>query len=421
VGPTSFHSPQGSTDIRFSLHDSGDVRDAVSADRIQPAIVTIATRPLWGRIDSQITLGDTPTQAKYFDKRKGIRRPPAVAPYSGCDKKFCCLRRTARSPTLALRRLGRPHKKCRSNSMIATVKAAIATAALGTALSLALTGAASAQTPAAPATTTIKVDGTDNVYIFRYGGHQSMFVVTPAGVIATDPISYQRPAKPYIDAIKAVTDKPIKYVIYSHSHYDHAAGGKPFKDLGATFIGHRKLKERWDLLKKQNALLGDIVMPDQFVDDRKVITLGGTALELDYVGRNHSDNMLVMRLPKEKIIFVVDFAPLQSTQFRNIPDNVSPIEYTDSLKKLAALDWDRMILGHPQAGGRLGTKQDVQDDIGYMNDVSAEAKKLADAGKCLNDAAMKDVKLPKYEKWSGYETGLAPNVERWCYWWGRGY
>ena len=301
--------------------------------------------------------------------------------------------------------------------MIATLKAAAAAAVLTVALAV----TAAAQSPPAPATTTIKVDGTDNVYIFRYGGHQSMFVVTPAGVIATDPISYQRPAKPYIDAIKAVTDKPIKYVIYSHSHYDHAAGGKPFKDLGATFIGHRKLKERWELLKKQNARLPDLVMPDQVVDDKKVVTLGGTSLELDYVGRNHSDNMLVMRLPKEKIIFVVDFAPLQTVQFRDIPDNASPIEFIDSLKKLAALDWDRMIPGHPNAGGRLGTKQDVQDDIAFMQDLSTETKKLADAGKCLNDAAMKDLKLPKWEKLGGYESGLAANVGRWCYWWGRGY
>jgi hypothetical protein len=69
-------------------------------------------------------------------------------------------------------------------------------------------GAATAQN--APPVSTKKVEGTDNVYIFRYGGHQSMFVVTSQGVIATDPISYLRPAKPYIDAIKAVTDKPIK-------------------------------------------------------------------------------------------------------------------------------------------------------------------------------------------------------------------
>jgi hypothetical protein len=41
---------------------------------------------------------------------------------------------------------------------------------------------------------TTKVDGCENVYIFRYVRHQSMFVVTPAGVIATDPIGLRRPA-----------------------------------------------------------------------------------------------------------------------------------------------------------------------------------------------------------------------------------
>jgi len=247
-----------------------------------------------------------------------------------------------------------------------------------------------------------------------------MFVVTSQGVIATDPISYLRPAKPYIDAIKAVTDKPIKYVIYSHHHYDHIAGGQPFKDLGATFIAHRRAKERLLELKKQNALLADVVMPDQVVGDRKTIKIGDTTLELVYVGRNHSDNSLVMRLPKEKIVFVVDFAPIESVQFRNIPDNASPLEYIESLKRLAALDWERMIPGHPYAGGRTGTKKDVADDIAYMEDLSAEVKKAADAGKCF-DTAMKEVKLPKYEKWANYEASLPANVERFCYWWGRGY
>ena len=50
----------------------------------------------------------------------------------------------------------------------------------------------------------------------------------------------------------------------------------------------------------------------------------------------------------------------------------------------------------------------------------AEVKKAADAGKCF-DNAMKEVKLPKYEKWANYETTLPANVERFCYWWARGY
>src|SRR5207344_3050569 len=102
-----------------------------------------------------------------------------------------------------------------------------------------------AQAPAQqPMFATTKVDGTDNVYVFRYQNHQAMFVVTPAGVIATDPISYGRPqaAVAYVAEIKKVTDKPIKYLVYSHHHYDHAAGGKPFKDAGARIVAHKRAK-----------------------------------------------------------------------------------------------------------------------------------------------------------------------------------
>ncbi|MGH7335482.1 MAG: MBL fold metallo-hydrolase, partial [Candidatus Rokuibacteriota bacterium] len=86
----------------------------------------------------------------------------------------------------------------------------------------------------------------DNVYVFRFGGHQSMFVVTPDGVIATDPIGYRRPhaVHTYIDEIRKITPAPIKYVVYSHHHYDHIEGGKPFKDAGATFIAHKNAKSR---------------------------------------------------------------------------------------------------------------------------------------------------------------------------------
>ncbi len=292
-------------------------------------------------------------------------------------------------------------------------------AAVATAL-IATTIFAAAQTPPAPATAappappafaTTKVEGTDNVYIFRYQGHQSMFVVTTAGVIATDPIGLRRPqaVAAYIDEIKKVTNQPIKYVIYSHSHYDHIAGGKPFKDLGARFIAHKNAKAQL-----QRFPMADIVMPDELVDNKRTIKLGGTTLELLYVGKNHSDNSLVMRLPKEKIIFTVDFVPIQTLPFRNMPDTTNPLDWQASLKRVVALDWDRMIPGHPYAGGRLGTKQDINDLIVYFDDLRAEVNKAAAEGKCT-DTAMKELKLPKYEKWGNYAVFLPGNVERMCY------
>ena len=269
-----------------------------------------------------------------------------------------------------------------------------------------------AAAPAPPPTATTKV--TDNVYIFRYVGHQSMFIVTPAGVIATDPISERRPAKPYIDAIQAVTKGPIKYVIYSHSHFDHIAGGRPFKDLGATFVAHRNANERIQALKP-----ADVVVPDQVVDDNKVITLGGTALELNYVGKNHSNSTLVMRLPKEKIIFTVDWIPIQGVQFRIMDDTYIP-DIEDGLKKVIAMDWETLIPGHPGPGGKqTGTKDNARDQLAYLQDLSSAVKQEVAQGKSYDDA-VKDISLPKYSAWPNYKNFLPMNIERYYDFWNRG-
>jgi len=280
-----------------------------------------------------------------------------------------------------------------------------------------LTTAALAQQPARPQIETTKVEGTDNVYIFRNGNHQSMFIVTKDGVIATDPIGYGRPTggQDYIAEIKKVTDKPIKYLVYSHHHFDHIAGGKPFKDAGATIVAHRRAKERLAQLKDPHTPL-----PDQVVsNDGWSIKLGGTTLELKYFGLNHSDSNLVMYLPKEKIVFIVDTIPVGSFPGRGFID-IYPLETEDFIKKVLALDWERLIPGHPGApGGRLGTKKDAQDILKLMQEASAEMKKMGQDGKCW-EPAEKEFKLPAYASWPGYENGLQFVARRYCGLWGRG-
>jgi glyoxylase-like metal-dependent hydrolase (beta-lactamase superfamily II) len=272
-----------------------------------------------------------------------------------------------------------------------------------------------AQTPPPPFATT-KVEGTDNVYIFRNGNHQAMFVVTKAGVIATDPVAYGRPTggQTYVEEIKKVTNQPIKYLIYSHHHYDHIAGGKAFKDAGARVIAHERAKERLAVLKDPHT-----VLPDETVSDKgRTITLGGTKLELKYVGLNHSDSTLVMRLPKEKIIFVVDLIPVASIPGRGMID-FYPLESEDSIKRIIAMDWERLIPGHPGPGGKLGTKEDARNLLTFLQDASSEVQKAAREGKCW-DTAEKELKLPKYENWAGYQNNLPFVLRRYCGLWGRG-
>ena len=291
----------------------------------------------------------------------------------------------------------------------------IASAALTAAV---LGGTTQAQQPGAkpPPYATTKVDGTDNVYIFRYGNHQSMFVVTKDGVIATDPIGYGRPqaVTTYLEEIRKVTSQPVKYVIYSHHHFDHIAGGKPFKDAGAKFVAHKKAWERLNNLQDPHT-----VLPDEVVEDRGAISLGGTVLELTYLGLNHSDSTIVMRLPKERILFAVDFLPVGTVPGRGMID-FYPLEAEASIAQVLKMDWDRMIPGHPgQPGGRLGSKKDVQDQLTFLQDASEAVKVAAREGKCW-DGVEKELKLPKYASWPGYENGLPFVLRRYCALWGRG-
>jgi glyoxylase-like metal-dependent hydrolase (beta-lactamase superfamily II) len=234
-------------------------------------------------------------------------------------------------------------------------------------------------------------------------------------VIATDPIAYGRPeaAVTYVEEIRKVSDRPIKYLVYSHHHYDHIAGGQAFKDAGAKIIAHKRARERLAAVKDPFTPL-----PDEVFEKRRTLKLGGTVLELTYVGLNHSDSTIVMRLPKEKLLFAVDFLPVGTVPGRGMID-FYPLEAPASIKRVLAMEWERLIPGHPGPGDRLGTKKDVQDQLEFLEHASETVKAAAREGKCW-DAAEKEVKLPKYESWPGYQNNLPFVIRRYCGLWGRG-
>jgi glyoxylase-like metal-dependent hydrolase (beta-lactamase superfamily II) len=267
----------------------------------------------------------------------------------------------------------------------------------------------------APQIETRKVDGTEGVYTFRNQNSQAMFIVTSDGVIATDPVSYGRPTggEQYLAEIRKVTNQPIRYVVYSHHHFDHIAGGRAFKQAGARFVAHETAKERLAMLNDPNT-----VLPDETVGRRRTIRLGGTELELTHVGLNHSDSTLVMRLPKERIVFVVDLLAVGQIPGRGMID-FYPLQAEDSIKQILAMDWERLIPGHPGVGGRLGTKQDAQDQLTFLQDASAAVKAEAQQGRCW-EPVESTLKLPKYAMWPNYEANLPFVLRRYCALWGRG-
>ena len=274
-----------------------------------------------------------------------------------------------------------------------------------------------AQAPARPPIQTTKIEGADGVSLFRNVNHQSIFIVTSDGVIATDPIAYGKPTggADYVAEIRKVTNQPIKYLIYSHHHYDHIAGGKAFKDAGAKIVAHKRAAERLAVLQDPATPL-----PDEVVGDGgRVIRMGGKIVELSYIGLNHSDSTLVLRLPQEQLIFLVDLIPVGAFPGLGMID-FHPLEAMESYKKILAMDWTRMVPGHPGVpGDRLGTKKDVEDHVALQQYASDMVKEQARNGRCWNPAE-NELQFEKYKDMPGYANGRPYVVRRYCGLWGRG-
>lgn len=266
---------------------------------------------------------------------------------------------------------------------------------------LALAGPVAAQTapPATPPPMVreiTKIAG--EVYRFRNNAHYSVFAVTSAGIIATDPIN--APAATWLkeEMKKRWPDKPIKFVVYSHDHSDHISGGEVWTDT-AVVIAHENARD---------PIIGEkrpTPPPSLTFSDRMTIDLGGTVAELHWVGRNHSNNSVVLRFPKEKVIFAVDFIPVKGVAFRDFPDAYLD-EWIESLRKVEAMEFDILAPGH----GALGSKADVVNFRLYLEDLRGQVLAAARAGKSLEETK-KIVDLSKYKSWGGYEQMSQLNIE----------
>lgn len=243
----------------------------------------------------------------------------------------------------------------------------------------------------------------DGVYSFRFFFHRNLFVVTDEGVIATDPVN-PRAAQTLLKEIKAVTDKPLKYVIYSHEHWDHISGGKVLKAAGATIVSHENCVDSF----KRNPNPA-VAMPDQtYSGPRHDIKLGGRTVELHYFGPNHGNCLTVVRLPKEKIVFTVDIVTPKRIAFRGMPD-FNPGEWVRTLREIEQkLDYTRVVPGH---GPPTVPASAVTEQRQYLEDLMTAVKEARKTER-NPDKIRKLVRLPKYEKWSGYDQWIEMNVER---------
>ncbi|MGH7231450.1 MAG: MBL fold metallo-hydrolase [Nitrospiraceae bacterium] len=239
---------------------------------------------------------------------------------------------------------------------------------------------------------------TEDIYVYRHLAHQALVITTSEGVIVTDPISQD--AATWLKAeIRTLTSQPVRYVIYSHDHADHISGGIVY-DETATFVSHRRAREVILAEKRLNTPVPQITFTD-----RLFIDLGGKRIEVIHVGKNHSDNSVVVYLPQDKLLFAVDFIPIESVAYRTMRDSY-PEEWINSLRQVEQLDFEILVPGH----GMVGRKEHARMFREYLEDLLAGVAQYVMKGASLEETKQA-LRLPKYEKWNGYPDWFIENVE----------
>jgi glyoxylase-like metal-dependent hydrolase (beta-lactamase superfamily II) len=291
----------------------------------------------------------------------------------------------------------------------------------------------------------------DNLFWAENAGHRAVFLVTGEGVILADPINADFSA--WLE--QEIQDRfgvPVRYVLYSHHHWDHASGGSVFADT-ATFVGHENMLGNLELPPADTLLppevsgqdangngrlerdeagglssnfdfydangdgalsgaevergpVGDVRAPDLTYEDRMTVTLGGAEAELIHVGRMaHTDDMSVIVFPAQRAAFVVDFISVGRLPFRTMATGQLDA-WLNAIRVVEMLDVDIVAPGH----GIVGSLEDVSAHRRYIEELRDQVAAGIARGQSLADLRS-SVTMTAYQDWLSYDEWRPLNVE----------
>ena len=238
------------------------------------------------------------------------------------------------------------------------------------------------QKTARPLTTT-KVR--ENLYVISGEGGNVAMLVTDEGVVLVDDMFY-RNHDGMLAQIKAVTDRPLRYVINTHQHDDHAGGDALMLPI-AEVIAHKNV--RANLVAHRTPYFEDtpgtpIGLPRITFSDETSVFLGGKEVRAYWFGRGHTSGDAIIYFPDLKVMHTGDLFlasgparaggrtfPPGSNLFVDSSQGGSLMEWTKTLDGALSLDVDTVIPGH----GPVARRDDVR---AFRNGVAAMQVRLRD-------------------------------------------
>jgi cyclase len=263
----------------------------------------------------------------------------------------------------------------------------------------------------------------DILYVLTGGGGNALALMRDDGVVLID-TKLPGWGRPILEAIRAVSDKPVTMIINTHAHADHTGGNVDFP-TAAEIVAHENTRAnmaKMDAFKGSNARY----LPNRTVADKMSLLDGPDRIDLYYFGRGHTDGDLVVVFPEKRLAYFGDLFPAKAAPLIDSSNGGSGVMFPQTLAKAVEeiKGVTRVVTGHdeavaaprdPNSGSaifanpRTMTWSDLQEYADFNRDFLAAVQEAIKAGKNA-DAAAAALQLP--EKYKAYDVQRAKaNVE----------
>jgi len=254
------------------------------------------------------------------------------------------------------------------------------------------------------------------------------FVVTNDGVVVFDALGTPSLGWALLEAIRKVTDKPVRYVVLSHYHADHIYGLQAFRDHTQAVIvakdRAREYKEQDEeiqderagarLAQRRDALapwVNDktrVVPPDLTFNDRLTLTLGSKTFRMIYAGPAHSASDMMMLVEPDGVLFAGDIVQNSRVPFMN-GDDVDTKQWLNGLDEVGQLEPKFIIPGHGQPS--TAAKEAIAFTRDYIAYVRSAMQKAVDNWTDF-DVAYKETDWSKYKSMPAFDANNRGNAYR---------
>jgi cyclase len=274
-----------------------------------------------------------------------------------------------------------------------------ARAGLTSVVAMALTISAAAQGPIRTADITIRgltasdfprtTKLADNVYAYeqidptkRTVTVNNLIVVTRDGVLIAESQGTADNVKRLVADVATLTPQPIKYVVVGSEHGDHTGGIGAFP-AGIVYLAHPFSAPR-------------IKQPTELVADRRVIMLGGTEIDVLFLGRAHTGGDLEVYLPREKILFMSE---VFSNRIFPSMANGYPTEWLHALEKAERLDVAWFVPAHGFVDSAAVMRDEERNYRMAIERIVSEGTRLHGAGTPI-ESAPAAARFEPYDGWT---------------------